>query len=81
LSGEAYEKAGGSMLPCETRKFSGVLDVADVLPGQYRLTAIFDYGIGLSEQVQKAIKVTEENGRKVVEMEELKPEEVTVIRL
>lgn len=81
LSGEAYEKGGGSMLPCETRKFAGVLDVADVLPGRYRLTAIFEYGIGLSEQVQKMINITEVNGRKMVELEELKPEEVIVIRL
>jgi len=81
LSGEAYEKGGGSMLPCETRKFSGVLDVGDILPGTYRLTAILEYGVGLSQQVQKSIEVTEQNGQKKVVLKELRPDEVIVIEL
>jgi hypothetical protein len=67
LSGEAYERSSGYMLPCEKRKFSNVLDVGNVPTGQYRLTSIFDYGIGLSEQIQKIIEVKEVNGQKVVE--------------
>lgn len=65
LSGDAYELSG-SMLPCETRKFSGVLDISDLTDGFYRLTAILEYGMGGSAQVQKGIEIVEENGQKVV---------------
>ncbi len=65
LSGDAYELSG-SMLPCETRKFSGVLDIKDLSPGLYRLTAILEYGMGGSVQTQKGIEIKEENGQKVV---------------
>jgi hypothetical protein len=42
LSSEAYDQTG-IMLPMETRNFSGVLDVSDVGPGTYRLTAVLEY--------------------------------------
>jgi len=66
LSGDAYE-GSGSMLPCETRKFAGVLDISDSLPGEYRLTAILEYGMGGSAQVQKGIAIKEQNGQKTIE--------------
>jgi hypothetical protein len=42
LSSEGIGQSG-IMLPLSVRSFSGVLDVADVAPGTYRLTAILEY--------------------------------------
>jgi hypothetical protein len=66
MSGDAYA-GSGSMLPCETRKFAGVLDISDVAPGDYRLTAILEYGLGGSAQVQKGIAIRERNGQKTID--------------
>jgi len=66
MSGDAYA-GSGSMLPCEKRKFAGVLDISDVAPGDYRLTAILEYGLGGSAQVQKGIAIRERNGQKTID--------------
>jgi len=61
----------GILLPFEKRTFSGVLDVADIPVGDYRLTAILveandpDQMIAEDAQNQIIITVSEENGQKV----------------
>ena len=67
LSGDAYE-GGGNMLPCERRKFAGVLDISNLLPGEYRLTGILEHGMGERTQIQKGIEIKEQNGQKTVEL-------------
>ena len=66
LSSQAYNQTG-SMLPCEIRHFSGVLDVSGIAPGEYRLTAILEYGVGGSAQIQKGIAISEKDGLKSVD--------------
>ncbi len=65
LSSDIYEQSG-NLLPCEVRTFSGVLDMSDVSVGEYRLTAIMEYGAGGSTQQQMALQVSEVGGQKRV---------------
>lgn len=58
----------GNMLPLERRTFTEILDVASVPPGTYYLTAVLQYAGGATAQRQEAIRITEEGGRKVVEL-------------
>ncbi len=80
MSSEEYEQTG-ILLPLDTRNFSGVLDVTDVSPGTYRLTAILEHDQGGAVQGQRGIQVVEEGGQKVVRL--LGPDRVskTVINL
>jgi len=80
MSSEEYDQTG-ILLPLDTRNFSGVLDVTDVAPGTYRLTAILEHDQGGAVQDQRGIEVTEEGGQKVVKL--LGPDRVskTVINL
>ncbi|MHC4520806.1 MAG: hypothetical protein ACYTAS_19625, partial [Planctomycetota bacterium] len=58
----------GNMLPLEYRSFTGVLDVGDVSPGVYVLTAILEHDKGgLSVQAQKGLRVVNEGGQTSVE--------------
>jgi len=67
LGSSGYAKAG-NMLPFEQRSFTGVLDLAGVSPGYYRLTAILEHDKGgLSVQAQKMIKVSNVDGEISVE--------------
>jgi hypothetical protein len=68
----------GNMLPCEKRYFSGVLDLSDVAPGQYFLTAALEYGGGDSVQKQGVLTVTEVGGQKLVEFSEAIGEPVKI---
>ncbi len=60
------------MLPLEVRNFSGLIDLAAVLPGTYRLEAILEYTTddGANKQTVQAItiQVSNENGGKMVEV-------------
>jgi hypothetical protein len=56
----------GLLLPLETRSFRGVIDVAGVVPGMYRLTAILLHDKGQPIQFQTALEVVATaDGRKV----------------
>jgi len=48
---------GGAMLPLETRPFNGVLDIAGVPAGRYRLTAILIHGKGETAQSQTVVEI------------------------
>lgn len=60
------------MLPLEVRNFSGLIDLASVPPGTYRLEAILEYTTdeGANKQTPQAltIRVSNENGGKIVEI-------------
>jgi P pilus assembly chaperone PapD len=56
----------GLMLPLETRDFSGVLDFEKVEPGAYVLKVMLDSGPGQGAAQQMLIRVTVEEGLKVV---------------
>jgi len=58
----------GHMLPMEVRSFTGVMDLADVAAGIYRLTVILEHDKGSAVQSQKAIRIIDENGAKTVEV-------------
>jgi len=62
----------GLMLPLEVRNFSGLIDLAAVLPGAYRLEAMLEYTTdeGTNKQTTQAItiQVSNENGRQIVEI-------------
>jgi len=63
LGREGYAQTG-NMLPFEHRSFTGVLDLTDVSPGLYRLTAILEHDKGgLSVQAQKMLRVTNVGGQ------------------
>lgn len=57
LSSQVYEQSG-MMLPWETRNFAGILDLADVSPGRYRLTAIMSHDKGGAVQRQIVLQVS-----------------------
>lgn len=48
---------GGAMLPLETRPFNGVLDIAGVPAGRYRLTAVLIHDRGEAVQSQTVVEV------------------------
>ncbi|UCD52166.1 MAG: hypothetical protein JSW27_05915, partial [Phycisphaerales bacterium] len=58
----------GHMLPMEVRSFTGVMDIANVAAGIYRLTVILEHDKGSAVQSQKAIRIRDENGAKTVEV-------------
>jgi hypothetical protein len=67
LSSQIFDQTG-HMLPTEVRGFTGVLELADVSAGLYRLTAILEHDTGSAVQSQKAIRISDENGAKVVDV-------------
>jgi hypothetical protein len=63
LSRDGFARTG-NMLPFESRSFTGVLDLSDVSPGVYRLTAILEHDKGgPSVQAQKVLRVSNVGGR------------------
>jgi len=72
LSGKLH-----SMLPLEMRSFSGVLDFFEIPADIYRLSTIFEYAPGEAERSHKAIRVSVQGNRKVVQF--LTAEEVKKI--
>lgn len=71
LSSDIYQQSG-NMLPTERRIFSGAMDMSEVSVGEYRLTAIMEYGAGGSQQEQIALRVSEVGGQKTVEVIDVK---------
>ncbi len=76
-SAEMTSEVTGYMLPFEYRSFSGVLDFSMVPAGDYRLSVAMQYAEDLPwEGKQAQIRVTVEDGRRIVEttgvQEELK---------
>jgi hypothetical protein len=60
----------GILLPFETRTYSGVLDISDVPPGEYYVTSVLRWPGGPADgvQEQRAIRISEQGGRKVARM-------------
>jgi len=60
----------GILLPFESRTFSGVLDVSDVPPNDYYVTAVLKWPGSTVDgvQEQRVIRVSEQGGRKVARM-------------
>ncbi|MEI7837808.1 MAG: hypothetical protein WCK05_15515 [Planctomycetota bacterium] len=56
----------GLMLPLETREFSGVVDFEKVEPGEYALKVTMDCGSGQGAAERMPLRVSIEEGRKVV---------------
>jgi len=54
------------MLPFESRSFSAVFDLNSIDPGDYRLTAMMEYGAAMPAQKTIPIRVTEEGDNKVL---------------
>jgi hypothetical protein len=67
LSGEE-----GMMLPLEIRDFSGEMDFEKVEPGAYALKAVLECGAGQGAAEQLPIRVSLENGQKIVTILEAK---------
>jgi hypothetical protein len=82
LSSEGNDQ-GGILLPLHVRNFSGVLDVADVSPGTYRLTAIMEYDKSGIVQNQVGLEIVDQGAGKVVQVIDAGrlPGGKTVIRL
>jgi len=57
-----------TMLPFETRDFSGVLDLSYVSADIYRLAAAIEYAPGVWEPKQMAVRVSIEGDRRIVEV-------------
>jgi hypothetical protein len=57
----------GVILPLDTRRYSGVLDLSSVEAGNYRLEATLEYGVGQNIRKQCAIQVSIVNGRRLVQ--------------
>jgi len=66
LASQTWDQTG-MMMPLETRNFTGVLDLADVPTGRYRLTAILSHDRGGAVQRQTVLDVTKPGEFKVVE--------------
>lgn len=58
----------GLMLPLEARDFSGVVDFSGVDAGTYSLNAILEYAAGETVATAIPIRVSVEDGRRVVEI-------------
>jgi hypothetical protein len=60
----------GILLPFETRTYSGVLDISDVPPGEYYVTSVLKWPGSTADgvQEQRAIRISEQGGRKVARM-------------
>lgn len=56
----------GAMLPLETRSFNGILDVASVPQGRYRLTAVLVHDRGEAVQSQTVLEVMDTDEGKAV---------------
>lgn len=68
ISAEMTSEVKGYMLPFEYRSFSGVLDFSMVPAGDYRLSVALQYAEDLPwEGKQAQIRVTVEDGRRIVE--------------
>ncbi len=66
MSSAGYDQRG-NMLPLETRQFTGVLDIASVPEGTYRVTVALQYAGGAAQQSQTAVRIKEEGGAKAIE--------------
>jgi hypothetical protein len=56
----------GIMLPLESREFSGIVDFGKIEPGAYALKAVLEFAPGQGAAEQLPIRVTVEDGQKVV---------------
>lgn len=71
MNSEAHGQTG-ILLPFETRAFSGILDISEIPPGTYRLTAVLEHGTRSAQnpgpatntQNQMLIEVSEQGGQK-----------------
>jgi hypothetical protein len=72
MSSETLYGQTGMLLPFDVRSFSGDLDLSDVDPGRYYLTAAVKWtgGSATGAQKQIVIEVTEQGGRKTACMVE-----------
>lgn len=61
----------GTMLPLETRSFNGILDVASVPAGRYRLTAVLIHDRGEVVQSQTVLEVIDTDEGKAVKQLDL----------
>lgn len=57
----------GVILPLDTRRYSGVLDLSSVEAGIYRLEVSLEYGVGQRIRKQSAIQVSVVNERRLVQ--------------
>lgn len=80
LTSEAFEKSG-ILLPMDTRNFSGVLDLADVPPGQYRVTALLEHDRPGNSWGQRGLEVVEEGGQKKINIIGMAPDDKILISL
>jgi hypothetical protein len=69
----------GIMLPLEKRSFTGVLNVKDMMPGKYRVTALLTHGEGQTVQRQTVVDVSLVGDQRRVEIDPTVP--VTKIEL
>ena len=73
----------GIILPLETRRYSGVLDLSSVEAGVYRLETYLEYGVGQNVSKQSAIQVSIVNGRRTVTTiqtpDEIAPNDIIVV--
>jgi hypothetical protein len=60
----------GILLPFESRTYSGVLDISDVPAGEYYVTSVLRWPGSTADgvQEQRAIRISEQGGRKVARM-------------
>ena len=63
-----------TMLPFETRDFSGVLDLSYVPADMYRLAAAIEYAPGVWEDKQIAVRVSIEGERRIVDVLQIEEE-------
>jgi hypothetical protein len=63
-----------TMLPFETRDFSGVLDLSYVPADMYRLAAAIEYAPGVWESKQIAVRVSIEGERRIVDVLQIEEE-------
>ena len=62
---------GGLMLPLETRSFRGVMDIAGMIPGTYRLTSVLTYGKTETVYKQTGLEITATADGKTVRQTEI----------
>jgi len=69
ISAKLADEAGGYMLPGETRNFEGILDLATLDPGEYRLSVGLQYSEDLPwAQKQSQVRITVEGENRVMEV-------------
>jgi hypothetical protein len=80
MRSEAWSQTG-IMLPLEKRNFTGVLDVKDLPPARYRVTALLTHGQGMTVQRQAIVQVSLTGGRKELTVDTTGEVPLTTIEL